>query len=274
MLLKGRCELVQGIDMCGEMRSLPDGSRPYPEDDVRAEFKYEWEVPLAGSGLKTTFNHELVNLDFIFCWTFRFPGQRFTSDNAAASDMHLQQLISRSEHADRIIDHMGCTGRICTSYHNRQGVQVEIPDKLKGSAFLINNIHNSNGVDMKSPRRMTHSFIRVVSVKALIEATFDHQPDSSIAWTPSQPASSQSSAFSSASNSRHRPASAACLPDPTHQPRLPGLMQPQAGWRCRPPSVKHLFRSRLCSARQRRPALPTLLRAAVLQPHLNAHGLV
>ncbi len=261
---------MQGIDMVGDMRSAPDGSQPHPSGEVTAEFKYNWEVPLAGSGLKSTFNHELIGLDYIFCWTFHFSRRPSCLDRAATlprtSQQRQRQQQGSSAQCDRIIDNEGCTGRICTSYSDHQGKNVSIPEKLMGSAFLIDDIQDSNGQELTPHKeRMSHRFIRVVSVKALMEATFNQPPDASIDWEPSRPSQgpSQSASASPSSTSQNHSVTASCLPSPKQHPLLP-MFSHQAASHHRRPYQHGSFSNQHASVSSRRQARSILSRATAL----------
>ena len=264
------CQL-QGIDMFEDMRSLPNGERPHPADELRAEFKYNWEVPVISRDLKTTFNHELIGLDYIICWSFRFDN--CSSDAPADTCKFLEQQNARPADENRIIDHLGCTGRICTSYENHQGVSVRIPDSLKGCAFLIDDIRDSSRQELHPDMdREGHRFIRVVSLKALLQATFDQPPDSSIDWTPAQ---SASALLSSASLSRQHSTSASCLPCCLSHPHFLSVPKhQQASSHHRPMHVHCPFGKRVQWMGRKQGCRAILLRAPALQHRLNTCLLV
>ena len=192
---------LQGIDTFGVMRSLAEDWNPHEcHDRVIAEFKHEWEVPIARPNSNSSFNHDLIGVDFIICWTFRFPGQPSCFEDRQAAIHYLEQANADPGKAARIIDKEGCTGRICQSYSNHQGQRIEVPERLHGFAFLIDDIRDSSG-DVLVPDKhcMGHNIVWVVSLKGLMEATFNQQPLSRMTW--SAPASASSSAALSASQS-------------------------------------------------------------------------
>ena len=102
------------------------------------------------------------------------------------------------------------------NFADYQGSRVQIPDSLRGRAFLIDDIRDSNGRTMNPVKqRMGHSCIRVVSLKGLLEATFNQPPQSTITWAPQQPVQS-STALSAASVTSSpaaptRPPTSACM---------------------------------------------------------------
>ena len=200
---------MQGIDMFGRMRS-PDGTvDPSSSANVTAEFKHEWEVPLQRQDSKSSFNHDLIGLDFIFCWTFRFPKEESNDIDPEATAAYLRDLSKDK----RIVDMDCCTGRICTSFADYQGSSVLIPDSLRGCAFLIDDIRDSNDRKMNPvQQRMGHSCIRVVSLKGLLEATFNQPPQSSISWAPQQlKLQSSPASLSSSPAASTRPTTSACM---------------------------------------------------------------
>lgn len=211
---------MQGIDMFGHARCKDGSVDPKPSPRLKAEFKYEWEVPLSRSSSKSSFNHHLVGLDFIFCWSFRFPGQPDCCDDPQATAQYLQNLSK--PHPDRVIDREGCTGRVCTSFVDHQRANIQIPAALRGYAFLIDDIRDGNGQPLKpdAKRMGLPRCIRVVSLKGLLKATFDQPPQSTIAFAPRQSGSSSSAAASA--SSRSAPASAPAKP-PTSAAYMPAL---------------------------------------------------
>ncbi|KAK9864632.1 hypothetical protein WJX84_008368 [Apatococcus fuscideae] len=174
----------EGIDTFGVMRSLAEDWNPHEcHDRVMAEFKHEWEVPIARPNSNSSFNHDLIGVDFIICWTFRFPGQPSCFEDRQAAVHYLEQANADPGKAARIIDKEGCTGRICQSYSNHQGQRIEVPERLHGFAFLVDDIRDSSGdVLVPDKHRMGHNIVRVVSLKGLMEATFNQQPLSRMTW--------------------------------------------------------------------------------------------
>ncbi|KAK9833004.1 hypothetical protein WJX74_004038 [Apatococcus lobatus] len=92
--LQSAIQSGEGIDMFGQMRASDGNVDPSSSAAVKAEFKHEWDVPLSKASSKGSFNHDLIGLDFIFCWTFKFPGEHPCDEDPEATADYLHPALA------------------------------------------------------------------------------------------------------------------------------------------------------------------------------------
>lgn len=169
-------------DLLGNEIDFPRIHRGIPESIIEnIEFKVHFHVSMEEG--KEDYNHLFSLTDQIVCWDLSIGGMATPLPDVLPENI-------------TVSDELGWSGKIVYKYKETNGNEVQVPEGLKGYAFFIVDLRNSEGKllsnvpNARSKFRVAgHEAVRVVALKQLITATFNnmHPEAERVSWHSAPP---------------------------------------------------------------------------------------